>query len=911
MGIMGIERIVYVVRLWLRAVFRRDRVERDLREEMRYHIERETSLRIRRGKSPPDAHAAAVRDFGGVEMHKDYVRDARGTEWVDSLLRDGRFAVRSLRRAPAFTVVVVATLALGIGANSAVFSIVDAVLLHPLTVAHPAQLVAINEAITDQVQHAPLSFPNYRALADRNRSFTGIAAFATQDAVVIAGGSSPEQLQVAATTGNYFSVLGLNTQLGRLLNANDDGAPGTTPVVVLSDALWTRAFNRSPAILGTTLRIGGNPFTIVGVAPRGFRGTLLTQLPQVWVPATMLADLGLGGFLSASRRATLFTLRNFHYWNLVGRLRHDRASETAAAELNAIFAQEKALAPKKSAASMGYAGRDVRDPVRLTPLNEAAAWGDRATLVRFMWILAVVVVLTLLIACFNVANLFLVRGGERSLELSVRASLGASQARIAQQLAVESVMLGIAGAVGGVILSRAGVHLLGAFTLPGGVRLADIPFELNARILGGTIALGAITALIFGLGPALRASRPGLIATLRKTQASSGMGARTLLLGGEIALSIVLLVGAGLFVRTMQAGLRSDLGFDPSPLAAVRVNPALGGFKGADLSNYYSIASERAARIPGVTGVALATHMPLSAIERLPFVAGEKAAAQTPTTEDQVNAGWVFISPNYFDVLHVPVVDGRAFTPDDTARAFRTAIINQAAAKALFPDGHPVGRQMVHAGSMRFTVVGVVRDTKYTSVQDRRVPMIYTPMTPDFSDDVQFIVRSTRPEAALADLRRILPTIAPHPPIREARLASEQVNAALQPQRFGETLLGAYSLLGLLIAAVGVYGLVAYIVARQKREIGIRIALGARPGQVVRLVTSRIVVAVAGGVGVGLIAAALASRALERFLYGVTPTDGLAFVAAAGAMILAALAACALPAHRALKMDPALAMRTE
>src|SRR6185503_3876243 len=518
---------------------------------------------------------------------------------------------------------------------------------------------------------------------------------------------------------------------------------------------------------------------------------------------------------------------------LVGRLRDEHASGAAAAELNAVFAQQKALTPRKSAMSMGYAGREVRDPVRLTPVNDAAAFNDRATLVRFMWILSIVVVLTLLIACFNVANLFLVRGGERSLELSVRASLGASRGRIAQQLAVESLLLGIAGALGGVIVSRAGVHLLATFTLPGGVRLADIPFALNARVLGGTIALGAVTALIFGLGPALQTSRASLIATLRKTQASSGLDTRALLLAGEGALSIVLLVGAGVFVRTMQAGLRSDLGFDPAPLAAARINPALGEYKGVELANYYRDATARAAAIHGVTGVALGTQVPLAKVDVLPFVAGEKAAAQAPGTEDQVNAGWVYISPNYFDVLHVPIVDGRAFIASDTARALSTAIINQAAAKAFFPDGHPVGRQIVHAGMMRFTVVGVVRDTKYASVQDRQVPMVFTPMIPDFSDDVQFIVRSTNPAAALADLRRVLAEVAPHPPIRQARLVADQVNAALQPQRFGATLLGAYSLLGLLIAAVGVYGLVAYIVARQRREIGIRIALGAGGGQVV------------------------------------------------------------------------------
>ncbi|MGH7618898.1 MAG: ADOP family duplicated permease [Gemmatimonadaceae bacterium] len=908
---MDFHRSLYVVRQGIRDLFRRQRIERELNDEIGYHLERETALRIEGGESPEAARSAALRDFGGVEFHKDYARDARRTQWADSLVRDVRFAVRSLSRAPSFTIVVIATLALGIGANSAVFSIVDAVLLHPLGVDRPAELVAITEAITDRLPREPLSYPTYRAMADRARSFIGVAAFATQDAVIDAGKGEPEQLSTTAASGSYFSVLGLHAQVGRLLGPGDDDTPGAHPVVVLSDGFWTRVYNRNSAVVGSTMKIGNSPYTIIGVAPRGFRGTLLTESPQLWVPATMLADLGLGGFLSASHRSNLFTLRNFHYWRLVGRLRDGRAVAAATAELNGIFAQEKALRPTKSPSSMGFAGREVDDPIRLMSLNDAAAWSDRATLVRFLWILTTVVVLTLLIASFNVANLFLVRGGERGLELSLRASLGASRGRIVQQLGVESMLLGLAGAAAGVLISRAGVRLLASFTLPGGIRLAEIPFALNGRVLGGTIALGVITALIFGLGPAIQASRASLISALRKTQPSSGLGTRALLLGGEVALSIMLLVGAGLFVRTMQAGLRSDLGFNPALLAAVRVNPALGGYKGSELSSYYRTVTERASRIPGVTGVALSTHVPLASINPLPFVAGEKAAAPSLGTDDQTSAGWVFISPNYFDVLQVPVIDGRAFTPDDTARAFSTAIINQSMAKALFPDGHPLGRVMVHAGSMRFTIVGVVRDTKYVSVQDQHVPMIFTPMTPDFSDDVQFIVRSERPSASLAELRRIVSTTSPRPPVRDARLVADQIGAALEPQRFGATLLGAYSLLGLLIASVGVYGLVAYIVAQQRREIGIRIALGAQAGQIVELVTFRIAAAIAVGVVIGLVAAAVASRALAGFLYGVDPTDVPTFMGAAVALIVSALAACVLPARRALRMDPALAMRLE
>jgi putative ABC transport system permease protein len=516
-----------------------------------------------------------------------------------------------------------------------------------------------------------------------------------------------------------------------------------------------------------------------------------------------------------------------------------------------------------------------------------------------------------LIACFNVANLFLVRAGERSLELSLRSSLGASRARITQQLGVESVMLGLAGAIAAVVVSRAGVSLLASFTLPGRIKLADIPFDVNGRVLAATMALGVFTALVFGLWPALQASRVSLIGALRETQTRSRFDARALLLGGQVALSIILLVTAGLFVRTIQAGLHADLGFDPTPLAAVRVNPALGGFKGAQLRNYYTATTERASRIPGVAGVALSTQVPLERVNSLPFVAGDKATASEASVDDQVNAGWVYSSSGYFDVLRVPVVEGRAFTADDTARAFSVAIVNQAAAAALFPDGHAVGRQMVHAGSMRFTIVGVVRDTKYATVQESHVPMVYTPMTADFSDAVLFIVRSTKPQAALQQLRRIVAAEPPHPPVMEPRLVVDQIDAVLEPQRFGATLVGAYSLLALLIAAVGIYGSVAYVVAKQQREIGIRIALGARPAQVLELVTSRVVAAVGIGALAGLIAAAMASRAMQGFLYGVSRTDGPTFAAAAAAMLLAALTACLIPARRAVRMDPVRAIRRE
>jgi predicted permease len=544
----------------------------------------------------------------------------------------------------------------------------------------------------------------------------------------------------------------------------------------------------------------------------------------------------------------------------------------------------------------------------LTGLNEAAAWSDRDDLVRFVWILSTVVVLTLLIACFNVGNLIFVRNGHRALELSVRASLGASRGRLAQQLMLESLLIGVSGAVAGVLLGRAGLRLIGSFTLPGDIRLRDISFTRNHRVLGVTIALGVLTALIFGLAPIGQASRADLNARLRGARATMSTRARRWFLGAEIALSIILLVGAGLFVRSLQKGLHSDLGFNPSPLAAIRINPALSGYRGAQLSGFYQLATERASQIPGVTGVALSSHVPLSSISPLPFVASEKLGASS--IDDQVSAGWVYVSAGFFDVLGVPIIDGRGFMPNDSASS-SVAIINQTAAETLFPDGHPVGKEIVHAGSMHFTVIGVVRDTKYQSVADRRVPMVFTPMESDYGDDVHLVVRSNRPVAALEDLRRVVRSIPPYTPIQDARLVQRQIDRVLEPQRFGSTLLGSYSIIALVIASVGVYGLFAYAVSTQRREIGIRIALGAQAPEIVRLLAARTVVAVLGGVIVGLLGGVAASRAMTRFLYGVAPTDPPTYAAAASVMLAASIIACVPSVRRALRIDPVTSMRIE
>ena len=902
---MSVDRLFRVIVMRCRSLVRRRAVERDLDDELAYHIDRQIAHHIGRGVSADEARRLALRAMGGVELRKEQVRDVRGTRWLEEVAQDVRGGLRLLRRSPGFSAVVVLTLALGIGANAAVFSMVDAVLLHPLAVYRPEELVAISQALTDRIPNGGVSYPLYRDVAERSRSLSGIAAF-QQMQTVVKSARMNEQVETGLASGTYFSLLGLTAQAGRLLTPADDDAPGAHAVVVLSDALWTRVFNRDTSVIGSVIRIGGTPFTVIGVAPRGFHGTVLSSAPQLWVPATMLADIGVGGYFAPERRALLFSRYQDHFWHLIGRVRPHRLAAVAV-ELNTVLRDEERAHPVPKPSALGYAGRDIdSNAMRVTPLVQATTLGDRESLIRFLDLLMAVVGLTLLIACLNVANLLVVRAGERTGELSLRAALGASRGRIARQLLMESVVLAVAGGIAGAVLDRTAVGALSAFVLPGDIALANIALTPNVRVLAFTALLGLVTAAVFGLLPSVRASRADLIGRLR-TPATAGRGIRAWLIGAQVGLSLTLLVGAALFVQTMRAALTADIGFDPRPLAAITVNPSLAADDPANARGYDGRVLDAAAAIPGVTGAALSTHLPLGQLDDVrPFVAEPNVP-----NESEVTAGFNAVSDGYFDVLGDPLIDGRPFGATDDAQAPPVAIVNETAAHLFAPNGRPLGRVIVHANMMRFTIVGVVRDTKYESVRDEHVPMVFVPIAQQGGGDVNVIVRSANPKAALAALGRVLRSLPPNPPQRDARLVADQVGAMLMPQRFGTTLLGLFSLVALAISAVGIYGGVSYAVNRQRREIGIRIALGARVADVVHLVATRVAMVVACGIVAGLAGAALTSRALDRFLYGVTPLDPAAFLAATLVMSAAAAVAFAIPLARAIRIDPTKAIRTD
>ena len=473
---------------------------------------------------------------------------------------------------PGLVVTVVLTLALGIGANTAIFSLVDAVLLHPVPVRDAGAVVTAFHRLNDRAPYQGFPFPLFETLAGEVRSLEGLAGFHVMDIGARMGGRV-EQVQIAGVSGNYFDVLGLRPQVGRLLHASDDGPRGSNPVVVLSDAAWARFFGRRPDAVGATVNAGGRVYTVVGVAPRGFRGTDLSAAPQLWFPIAMSTSLGEGGLFDGRSGETVFETTAFGWVGVVGRLRDGTPHAAAASELNALT-----LGYWRSVGGRAAAGRDTMTaPVSVLPLAASAALGDRENLLRFVAILSAVVVLTLLIACVNVANLLVIRGTERARELAVRAALGASRSRLTRQALLESIILAAIGAAAAVLVALAAMRLLAAFALPGGVALDQIGLGLNLRVLGFTAASAAFSAIAFGLLPAVRAGRSGAAAALRGHGGNTAGGPRGGLVVAQAAISILLLVGAGLFVRSLQAGLATDLGMDPRGLAAATVDLSLHG----------------------------------------------------------------------------------------------------------------------------------------------------------------------------------------------------------------------------------------------------------------------------------------------------------------------------------------------
>jgi predicted permease len=815
---------------------------------------------------------------------------------MKSLPQDLRYAVRALRRSPAFTAVALATLALGIGANTAIFSVVNAVLLEPLPFADSGRLVAFYQTLPAKgVTTAGVSFPNYSDFAGRSRSFEQLGAIRMHDYTLTDAGE-PALVVGGTVTGNVFAMLRTRPLLGRGLAASDE-APDASPVAVLSEKLWREHFGADPAAVGRTVRLDGRVFTVVGVMPAAFHSPPDKPPAELW--ASLVQDPVFGD---------LRQKRGGHYLTVVGRLRPDVSIGAAEAELATI--------------ARGLAGQYPKDNeswgVRLLPLAESLVAGVRTAL----WVLLGAVSLVFLIACVNVANLMLVRSSGRSRELAVRTALGAGRGRLARQLLTEALVLGLTGGALGVALALAGMKALRAW-LP-----ADLPrvseVAIDGRVLLFSLLASLAATLVFGVGPALGAGRANLSAALREGSAGAGESGkrrrlRSLLIAGETAFSFVLLVGAALLIRSFLRLQEVPPGFRPDGVLTAGMSlPRAQYAKPEQWRGFYGSLVERLRSEPGVEGAAAALPLPLTGGGLNFAFTIEGRASQGQGQGEGANdntANYTSATTDYFRVMGVPLAAGRTFDERDAPGAPRVCVVSSAFAHRYFPGEDPLGKRLVFGFQepVAREIVGVVGDVKRDGLALPSQPEMYVPFVQEPWWAAYAVVRTSRGDPARlssamrADVQALDPTL----PIENVAPMRSFIDDSVAQPRFRTTLLGLFGAAALLLAVLGIYGVISYSVGRRTREVGIRLALGAAPADVLRMVLAEGLALVGLGLVLGLAGAFLATRALSSLLFEVSRLDAGSWVGVAALLLLAGLAASWLPARRATRVDPVTALRAE
>ncbi len=872
----------------LRWILNRGRAERILDDELRSFVEMSAAEKMRDGASPIEARRLAILELGGIEQVKERVRADRHGGWLDEVGRDVRYACRMFTRAPAVTVVIVLTLALGIGANTAIFSLIDALMLRWLPVRNPQELVQIK---FERSNVDSVSYPIARALAEQHEIFTGVAGFFGFSFDVGSPGFV-SRTPGAIVTGGYFETLRLNPVAGRLLTREDD-EPGAPLVTVISYGYWERQLALSIGAIGQSVRINGVPVTIVGVSPRGFVGANVGAIADITMAVAALPTV-------QPSAAPLLGPGNF-WLRVLARPAPGVSIPQATARLNAVWSQiaESVIAPHWPAAR-----RKAMADSRFELSPGGTGWTYlRGLYQKPLFVLMGLVGLVLLAACANVATLLLARASARRREIAVRLAIGAGRGRIVRQLLVESTLLALVGAAGGLVLAWLSGRFLVSLIAAGP---APIVFDLtpNRHILLFTTAVAIATGLFFGAAPALQATAPGSSAALREDARMSGSRSRLLpaLVSVQVAVSLILLAGAGLFVRTLQNLQHLDPGFNREGVLLVNLEGRRTALPRQLLDDVR--------RLPGVVAAGLSTHTPLNG-----SVWSEPAVPAGQTVPERDNAYFVGAGPDFFATMQIPLLSGREFTDRDSAESPAVAIVNEAFAGRHFAGRTPVGQHL--SASMRgqrqdLEIVGVVRNTHAAGLRAAPPPTVYVAyaqLTGDFPTTLAARAAGA-PGPVASAIRQVLQSKLPNVPI-EVQPLSMQVEATIAREHMMATLAGGFGLIALALASIGLYGLLAYSVAQRTKEIGIRMALGAQPARVVALVLKGGVRLVLIGIALGLSAAWAASRWVESMLFGLTPADPAAIAGAVALLLAAAHLAAYLPARSAARLDPLSALRHE
>lgn len=874
----------------LRYLLFRSDEERELDEEMRIHIDLEARDLIEQGMSPEEARRRARLSFGGVDRYREQVREARGVLWMDHLRQDVSFAVRTLRRSPGFAVGALLVLALGIGATTAAFGVVDAVLLRPLPYPEPEQLVRVWPASpTTGAERRTFSIPDYRDWRDRSDALTDLALYSTLPSPPVMTGRGPaEEIPAAWVSGGFFEVFGVEAFLGRLPRADED-RQGANRVIVFSHGYWQRRFGGDPSVVGHTLTLDGEPFELVGVMPPDF--------------AYPSADIDAWLFISNVPQASIPSEERFvRFMFAVGRMAPGVTVAQADQELDGIASGLAAELPTTN---------EQLTAATVEPLHDVMVGEARSSL----WLVLGAVGLILAIACANVAGLLLARAGSRRGELALRMSLGAERGRVVRQLLAEAAVLGVGGGLLGLILAWMGtraVLLLGGGLIP---RSTEIGLEAGAFVFAFVITLAA--TLLFGLLPALRATDGGARAALaaggRGATSGAAVGLRRVLVGAEVAVSVVLLVGAVLLIRSFGALQSVDPGFQPRGLATMTLTITQDRYpEGEDYMQFFREILDGVDALPGVASVGSLRRLPLrGGGETVGFsIPGvfEPAAGEAP------DADLVHVGGAAFAALGTPVLEGRVFTPRDDAGAPLRLVANEAFVRAYAPNAPLLNRTVLIYGDEEAEIIGIVGDIRQRDLDEAPEPTLYIHQEQSSRIGMGFVARAepgVDPLQVAAAMRDVVVGIDPNQPVREVASMDAVVGEALSSSRFLTLLLTVVGGLAALLAAVGVYGVIATVVRQRTREMGLRMALGADRANVIGLVVRQGMVPSVLGLGVGLLVALGISGVMESLLFQVAPLDPWAYLAAALLVGLLTFGACGLPAAWASRLEPARVLRGE
>ncbi len=829
---------------------------------------------------------------------------------MEALLQDIRYAGRVLLKTPMFTAAAVVTLALGIGANTAIFSVVREVLLRRPPVTEPERLAAVYTTCRRGLPRCSSSLPDYEDYRDRSSAFADLAGY-SWFALNLGDGESGRLATGQLVTSNYFEVLGVGARLGRVIGRDDAGRGRPATVAVLSAKLWRDQFGADPGVVGRTVRLNGVAFTVIGVVADGFKGLDLANEADVWVSifTRPLLDAEDDPIAAAE---TFFDTRGVRWiQTLVGRLAPGVSVVQARQEMASISRQLAEEYPEDRAAMEGPRSITVDPAPRyILPV------GSESDLKRFIWLLFGVVGATLLLATANLANLLLVRASGRRREIGIRLAVGAGRGRLIRQLLTESMTLGLAGGAVGLVVAIWMLDLLSAFQLPGGVSIGALEVGLDSRVLLFALLLSLVTSVAFGLIPALQASRPEVVSSLKGGESERGAGhdrLRKALVAVQVALCLVLLVGSGLFVRALRNSLEFDPGFRSEGVALARFNLALLRYTPEQGGSFVERLLERVRGLPDVTAASVATLVPLQAGGfRGTFVT---VSGYHPAPDEEMRVDYLFVEPGYFRALGIPLVRGRVIEAGDRESSRPVMVINQDMARRYWPGRDPLGG-IVDFGELQLEVVGVVENPVWTGLGESPTPFVFLPLPqyPAFTSNgfLTLLARTAGdPRRLLRALPEELRSLDPQLSISSLQTMKDQLNAALMPQRMGAALLSLFGSLALVLAAVGIYGVVGYTVARQSRSIAIRMALGARDVDVLALVVRGMSATILVGLGAGLLVALALTRTVEAFLFGVGPDDPLTFGVLGIFLASVALVATLLPARRATRMKPMAILRTE